>query len=53
MKDVGMSPQSGANRQAKFRDEQRKLGRSRCEYWLTPEERSKIEAALHALRDVK
>ena len=43
-------PKDGAIRQAKFKDEQRKLGRRRAEYWVTDAERRELDALLQRLR---
>ena len=43
-------PQTTAARQAKFKSNQRKLGRRRAEYWVTDEERRELDALLARLR---
>lgn len=50
MKAKTESPKDGASRQAKFKDEQRKLGRRRAEYWVTDSERRELDALLARLR---
>lgn len=50
MKEKTESPMDGASRQAKFKDEQRKLGRRRAEYWVTDAERLELDALLARLR---
>lgn len=44
-------PKDGASRQAKFREEQRKLGRRGRLYYLTDSEKSAVDAYLHELRE--
>jgi len=44
------SPKDGATRQAKFKEEQRKLGRRRMEAWVTEEERRVLLETLDKLR---
>jgi hypothetical protein len=39
-----------AIRQERFREEQRKLGRSRVEYWITASERAELDRALAEFR---
>jgi hypothetical protein len=50
IKSAQQRPKDGATRQAKFKDEQRKLGRRRAEYWVTDSERKELDALLHRLR---
>ena len=42
---------NGASRQAKFREEQKKLGRRGRLYYLTDAEKDAIDSFLHKLRE--
>jgi len=44
-------PKDGASRQAKFREEQRKLGRRGRLYYLIDEEKEWFDQQLHKLRE--
>lgn len=46
------SPKDGATRQAKFKNEQRKIGRRRLEVWVTEEERRALLETLDKLRGI-
>jgi len=52
MKTGNQSPKDGATRQAKFKEEQRKLGRRRMEVWVTEDERRVLLETLDKLRGV-
>jgi len=43
--------EDGASRQAKFRDEQKKLGRRGRLYYLTDEEKFEVDALIQELRE--
>ena len=45
------SPKDGASRQAKFRDEQKKLGRRGRLYYLSDSEKDAVDSLLHKLRE--
>ena len=45
------SLKDGASRQAKFREEQKKLGRRGRLYYLTDEEKQDVDSFLHELRE--
>jgi len=45
------SPKDGASRQAKFREEQKKLGRRGRLYYLTDDEKQAVDAMLNELRE--
>ena len=44
---------TGASRQAKFRDEQKKLGRRGRLYYLTDAEKEAVDAFLQELRELR
>jgi hypothetical protein len=46
-----MSRATGAERAKKFKDDQRKLGRTRSDLWATAAERKAVKALLAKLRD--
>jgi len=45
------SPKDGASRQAKYREEQKKLGRRGRLYYLTDAEKKQVDSFLHELRE--
>lgn len=50
-KTKAKSQKNGASRQAKFREEQRKMGRRGRLYYLTDVEKEKVDQFVHALRE--
>lgn len=49
-KNSAKKPPDGASRQAKFREEQKKLGRRGRLYYLTDAEKKAVDSFLHELR---
>lgn len=47
---MGQTPKAGAERAAKHKAEQRKLGRTRRDYWATESEHAALAALLTKLR---